>query len=164
MKRSILFFIVFIFISLAANKEINAQIMSCNGTITCIGGADAWQSIHEKGTTAYSGNLGTETLKLTVDGKIAAQEMIITLDDWSDFVFKPDYNLMDLNSLESFIILNKHLPGLPKASSVEKDGIEVGNMQKILLQKIEELTLYIIELKKENQEIKKSINNKKVKK
>jgi hypothetical protein len=112
------------------------------------------------GDLNYSGSLPTILPKLSVDGSIVAKEMIITVSDWSDFVFKPDYKLMDLNSLESFIILNKHLPGLPNATSVAKDGIEVGNMQKILLQKIEELTLYVIELKKDNEEIKKKLENK----
>jgi hypothetical protein len=110
------------------------------------------------GTNLYGGSLGSEDLKLSVEGKIAAQEMIITLDDWPDFVFNHGYQLMDLNLLESFIKTNKRLPGLPNASSVEKNGIEVGNMQKILLQKIEELTLYMIELKKENEVLKNKID------
>ncbi len=86
---------------------------------------------------------------LSVDGKIVTEEIVITLDDWSDFVFNDSYNLMPLNQLENSIKKNKHLPGIPSSEEVIKNGIELGEMQAKLLQKIEELTLYIIQLQKE---------------
>jgi hypothetical protein len=66
-----------------------------------------------------------------------------------------------INDLEKFIKTNRHLPGIPNAEEVANNGIELGDMQARMLQKIEELTLYIIELKKENEEIKKMVNTKK---
>jgi hypothetical protein len=64
---------------------------------------------------------------------------------WSDYVFNDDYKLRSLSSLESFIKQNKHLPEVPSAKEVEEKGISVGDNQALLLKKIEELTLYVIE-------------------
>jgi hypothetical protein len=66
---------------------------------------------------------------------------------------------MDINELESSIKANGHLPGIPSAQQVKENGVSVGEMQKQMMQKIEELTLYIIQLKKENDEIKNELNS-----
>jgi len=79
------------------------------------------------------------------------------LSDWSDFVFNEDYHLKPLNEIEEFIKINKHLPEIPSAKEVEANGVALGEMQAKLLQKVEELTLYMIELKKENDTIKKKL-------
>ena len=64
-------------------------------------------------------------------------------------MFLKDYGLRSLSDLKSFIELNKHLPDIPPASEIEKNGLELGDMQKRLTQKVEELTLYILQLKEE---------------
>ena len=69
--------------------------------------------------------------------------------------FEDKYKLSPLNEVEKFIKRNGHLPGIPSAAEVEKEGVELGSMDAKLLQKIEELTLYMIELKKENDRIAK---------
>ena len=69
--------------------------------------------------------------------------------NWSDFVFKKDYKLMSLNNLETYVKANSHLPEIPSAAEVAKDGIDVAGMDAKLLQKIEELTLYVIQQQKE---------------
>ena len=69
--------------------------------------------------------------------------------------------MASLDSVEAFINEKKHLPGIPSATTVEKEGHDLGEMQKAMLQKIEELTLYVIELKKENAEIKKQLKKQK---
>jgi hypothetical protein len=97
-------------------------------------------------------------MKLSVDGGIAAKEVVIEMTGWADYVFEDDYNLMDLNELESSIKANGHLPGIPSAQHVKENGIAVGEMQKQMMQKIEELTLYVIQLKKENDAIKQELN------
>ena len=74
--------------------------------------------------------------------------------NWSDFVFNNDYQLMPLNKVESYVKENKHLPEIPSASDVTKDGIDVASMDAKLLQKIEELTLYVIQQQKEIDELK----------
>lgn len=67
---------------------------------------------------------------------------------WADFVFKSDYKLKPLKSVETFIKKNGHLPDVPSAEKVAKEGFDVADTQRLLLQKIEELTLYIIQQEK----------------
>ncbi|MBM2817345.1 MAG: hypothetical protein HW421_4107, partial [Ignavibacteria bacterium] len=103
------------------------------------------------GTGYYTGDLPTNCYnRLSVDGQIVALDIIVTLSPWSDFVFDKNYNLMELPELEKLIRQNGHLPGIPSAKEVKEKGVNVGEMQAKLLQKIEELTLYVIDLKKQN--------------
>lgn len=74
--------------------------------------------------------------------------------DWKDYVFDKDYKLRTLDEVEDFIKIYKHLPEIPSAEEVVRDGIDVQTMDAKLLQKIEELTLYVIELKKEINQLK----------
>jgi hypothetical protein len=87
------------------------------------------------------------THKLSVNGGIRAKEVVVNTG-WSDFVFDDDYDLMSLPKLEKYILSNNHLPDIPDAAEVEKNGISLGDMDAKLLQKIEELSLYLIELNK----------------
>ena len=82
---------------------------------------------------------------------------LLNSSDWADYVFKPDYQLMPLNEVQSFIAKNGHLPNVPSAEEVAEAGIDVAKMDAKLLEKIEELTLYMIELKKENEVLKDKI-------
>ncbi len=98
--------------------------------------------------------------KLVVDGTICAKEMRVSLSGapcWSDHVFGQNYNLRTIDEVEQFIKNNKHLPDIPSVNEVEANGIELGVMQAKLLKKIEELTLYVIELKKDNEQLKKEV-------
>jgi hypothetical protein len=85
--------------------------------------------------------------RLTVDGAIIAKEILVTVDSWADDVFEPDYKLMPLDSLERFIKEYKHLPLIPSEDQVKQEGIDMASMNAALLRKIEELTLYVIDLK-----------------
>lgn len=109
-----------------------------------------------------TGNVGIGTLtpseKLAVNGNIRAKKIIVETG-WSDYVFADDYKLKSLNELASFIKQHKHLPDVPSAKEVEKSGISVGENQALLLKKIEELTLYIIEMKKINDSQEKKIES-----
>jgi hypothetical protein len=67
---------------------------------------------------------------------------------WPDFVFEKDYKLLSLNEVEQYIVKNQHLPNMPSAAEVEANGVNLGEMNALLLQKVEELTLYIIQLEK----------------
>ena len=94
--------------------------------------------------------------KFAVKGKMIAEEIVVKLHgNWPDFVFKKEYGLMSLEDVECFIKENSHLPTMPSASEVEEAGIPLGEMNAKLLQKVEELTLYVIELKKEIDILKK---------
>ncbi|MDQ7950163.1 MAG: tail fiber protein, partial [Cellulomonas sp.] len=101
-------------------------------------------------TTSGSIGIGTPSPdeKLTVNGKIHAKEIRVDATGLPDYVFEADYQLPSLRETEAFIKKNKHLPEVPSAASVEKNGLELGEMNKILLKKIEELTLHLIEKEK----------------
>ncbi|MDH7459628.1 hypothetical protein QEG73_00005, partial [Chitinophagaceae bacterium 26-R-25] len=77
---------------------------------------------------------------------------------WADYVFEPSYKLPALDSIAAFIGKNKHLPEIPSASAIEKDGQDVGEIQKQLLKKIEELTLYVIEQNKQIMQLQKEVS------
>ncbi|MGJ1458001.1 MULTISPECIES: hypothetical protein [Sphingobacterium] len=82
--------------------------------------------------------------RLDIVGTARAHEIRVNTQKTADFVFEPDYQLPDLDSVKMFIQENKHLPGIPSAKQMEKEGVNVGNLQIDLLQKIEELTLHLI--------------------
>ena len=107
------------------------------------------------------GNVGIGTSspssKLSVNGKIGCKEVEVTLTGWSDFVFAEDYQLRTLEEVEAYIKENNHLPDVPSEKEVLENGVNVGEMNSTLLRKIEELTLYMIELKKENEQMKAQI-------
>jgi hypothetical protein len=104
-----------------------------------------------------AGNVGigtdNPTYKLSVRGNIRSNEVVVETG-WADYVFADDYKLISLEDVESFIRQNKHLPNIPSAAEIEKNGLHVGDVQKRMMEKIEELTLYVIELKKEIEQLK----------
>ncbi len=110
-------------------------------------------------TLRHDGNVGigtteTGTHKLAVDGTIGAREIKVEAGAWSDFVFNKDYDLKDLEEVENYIKVNNHLPDIPSEQEVKENGIQLGEMDAKLLQKIEELTLYMIEINKEVKSLK----------
>jgi hypothetical protein len=111
----------------------------------------------------HYGNLGIGTTnpteRLSVNGNIRAKKLIISQQNWSDYVFAKGYKLRSLAEVENYFKTNQHLPDVPSAKEVVSKGINVGDTQALLLKKIEELTLYVIELKKENMTIKNEFEN-----
>jgi len=109
------------------------------------------------------GNVGigtniTNGYKLAVAGKIIAQEMrIVHTVPESDYVFKPDYQLMPLKELQTFIKANNHLPEVPSAAEFKENGYSIGTMDDLLLRKIEELTLYILQQQQEIERLKQIV-------
>lgn len=96
---------------------------------------------------------------LSVDGKVMCEEIKVqTSSNWPDYVFDENYKLPSLYTLEKSIKTNKHLPGIPSAIQVNKEGILVGDMQTKMVEKIEELTLYIISLQKQIDALQKQGN------
>ncbi len=91
--------------------------------------------------------------KLSVDGKVVCEELLVQLSPWPDYVFNSDYDLKPLSEVATYIEENNRLPGIPAAEEIETEGLNVGEMQKLMMEKIEELTLYMINLQQENIEL-----------
>ncbi|MEO8149938.1 MAG: hypothetical protein ABI723_20025 [Bacteroidia bacterium] len=132
---------------------------------TASGSANFWAG-YFNGTT-YTSSLRVGTTNgasgyiVSVGGKVICEELKVQLEgSWPDYVFDKGYSLMPLEELKNNLNENKHLPGLPSAKTVEADGgYHVGEMQKKLLEKVEELTLYVIKLNDENKDLRKEIES-----
>lgn len=104
--------------------------------------------------------IGTTTpkAKLAVNGNILAKEIKIKTDiSVPDYVFEETYSLPSLSSIESYVKKHKHLPEVPSAKDIERDGLDVAEMNLLLLKKVEELTLHLIEKEKEIEIIKNTL-------
>lgn len=101
--------------------------------------------------------IGTDAAQknLSVNGNVKTRKLTVTQTNWPDYVFDSAYQLKPLQQVEQFIQQNKHLPEVPSAVAVSNEGVDVGNNQALLLKKIEELTLYIIQQNKELEAVKK---------
>ncbi len=140
------------------------------GTESFVGRLTLWARGNNGTIILDAGKVGigtteTGTHKLAVEGTIGAREIKVEVGAWSDFVFNTDYKLKNLEEVESYIVENNSLPDIPSEQEVRENGIQLGEMDAKLLQKIEELTLYMIEmnkeienLKEENRILKKQIN------
>lgn len=120
----------------------------------------SWNEIYHSGNIntlkeaiANSGNIGIGTIapqeKLSVNGKIRAHEIKVETTNWPDYVFDPAYQLIPLKELENYIKVNKHLPQMPTAEQVVANGIQLGEMNNLLVKKVEELTLHLIDKDKQ---------------
>ncbi len=95
---------------------------------------------------------------LAVDGKIISEEVRVELSgDWPDYVFQDNYILKPLEKVQEEIKELGHLPGMPSAEQVENEGFELGDMQRRLLEKVEELTLYVLQLNQDNKELSRQV-------
>jgi hypothetical protein len=158
--------------------DINGDIILVKDSLGTSGGVAAsspWQSIannriqNTNTGAVVIGGLNTSNLpgnyKLFVKSGILTEEVRIAAEgslEWADYVFAKSYRLRSLKEVERYIKENSHLPGVPSASEVAKNGVNVAEIEAKLLEKIEELTLYMIEMKKENTIMKKeNINMKK---
>jgi len=114
--------------------------------------------INTKNLVNSVGGANTSAYSLYVKGGILTEELRVRTG-WADYVFAADYNLMPLNMVANYISENGHLPNVPSAEQVANEGIEVGDMTRIQQEKIEELTLYIIALEKQLQELDKKVDH-----
>ncbi|SDP94757.1 hypothetical protein SAMN05428975_3990 [Mucilaginibacter sp. OK268] len=105
-----------------------------------------------------TGNTGNN--KLAVGGGIIAEAVTVKLQaNWPDYVFKKDYQLPSLQEVKAYIDQNQHLPEIPSEQQIAKDGLNLGEMNKLLMKKMEEMTLYMIEAKEEINELKKQVQD-----
>lgn len=118
----------------------------------------AQMTLLQNGAVCIGSMTGATGYKLNVAGKIMAEEIRVqSYAAWPDYVFKPGYSLTPLPTLEKQINLLGHLPNMPDAATIEKEGITLGDMQTRMMEKIEELTLYIIQVDKDNKLLKEEI-------
>ncbi|MDB5088034.1 MAG: hypothetical protein JWR09_2028 [Mucilaginibacter sp.] len=90
------------------------------------------------------GTSDTHGYQFAVNGNIHSKQVNVDLTNWPDYVFQKDYALKPLSEVKAYIDQNQHLPDVPTATEVEKNGLNLGEMNKVLVQKVEELTLYLI--------------------
>ncbi len=115
----------------------------------------ASQTLSVNGKLAIGTNHVPNDYHLAVKGNIIAEKVLVKLqENWPDYVFDQNYSLRSLYDIESYILSHKHLPNIPSAKEIKEEGVDVGTMNAKLLEKIEELTLYMIQLKKENEALK----------
>lgn len=100
---------------------------------------------------------GLQTFKVETDGMIRGRRMKLDLNTWADYVFEPTYKLMPLSEVETFVKKEKHLPNVPSEQELKAEGADVMEMNRILMEKVEELTLYLIQQNKNTEELKKQL-------
>jgi hypothetical protein len=135
-----------------------SNIVYSNGAIMT-GNVSTTQSLSVGSSAIISGTVQIGTTKpvtsaytpfmLSVAGNLVAQNVQVETTDWADYVFDKSYNLPPLSDIETYISQNKHLPEIPSECEVIEKGVNLGEMNKLLLQKVEELTLYMIQQQKE---------------
>ncbi len=123
-----------------------------------IGYIDPWLTV-KSGTGRVGIGTTNPQSELAVDGTITCKEVEVTLNGWADFVFEDEYELPNLKEVKQFIDEHKHLPNIPSEAEVLEKGVGLSSMQVNLLQKVEELTLYVIQLNEENEELRLRIAN-----
>jgi len=129
-----------------------------NGDWALSVGGDRLVVTNAQGNVLINKSTQTNTIyKLDVNGSVRANELVVNTSG-ADFVFEDKYKLRSLDEVESFIKANKHLPEVPSAKVMSEEGMKVAELNTTLLQKVEELTLYLIEMKKENESLKERLN------
>jgi len=138
--KKVFLMIVFITISILLNAQTKRLIIDSTGNV-------AYNDSKLKSDGGSSVSLDAKYICL-MNGWARIQRLEIKANVWSDFVFKSEFKLKSLKDVEDFINKNQHLPDVPSETEVKTKGIDVATMNAILLQKIEELTLYVIEQNK----------------
>jgi len=141
----------------SANYQSDLQFYTGDGTSTFQDEANVRMTI------SHSGNVGIGTenpdQKLTVNGTVHSSAVIVnTSIPIPDYVFKSSYNLLSLAEVKTYIDKNHHLPDVPSAAQIDKNGLNLGDMNTVLLKKVEELTLYLIEKDKQVEALQKQID------
>lgn len=157
---------IFIGYNAAKNETASNKLYIANSATTTpliYGDFSAkYVTIGDVSPTLRSQGVATGGYNLLVKGGILTEKIKVALasvgTDWADYVFEDTYSLMSLEEVEKFTKINKHLPNVPSAEQMVSSGLDVAQTSKIFMEKIEELTLYVIELNKEIQSLKEVTN------
>ena len=137
-------------IGTVGNYTFNVQ-----GTTRITGALTLGSNLQAAGNGTIGGSLRVGNgFFVDAAGNMKVQHLRVTTTDWPDYVFGADHSLMTLPEWERYIAAHGHLPEMPSAAEAEQEGVELGEMNRLLLQKVEELTLYIIDLQKQLNELK----------
>lgn len=141
-------------------NTINVTTSSAGTTTTT--GSSVWTE--NNSIASYDGKVGIGTsspgnYELAVNGEIRAKEIKVETANWPDYVFENTYVLPSLEDVQQHIVQNGHLPNIPSAFEIQKNGLELGEMNRLLLEKIEEIMLYTIQQQKEIDVLKLQIQN-----
>lgn len=140
------------------NFNLLRSLVGDGGKITIRNGPSGIY-ISEDGHTNVGTGAKPTGYRLSVEGKAIATEFTaLPFASWPDYVFAEDYKLKPLAEVKQFIAENKHLPNIPVAAEIEKNGIQLGDMSKRLMEKVEELTLYLIQLDEKNIKLQQQVD------
>lgn len=148
--------------------DLRVNVSDDNGDDRFVIGTTFWEDglFHPYFIVQSNGRVGIGTQavgdeRLAVNGKIRAKEVKVESQNWDtpwpDYVFDKNYDLGSLPQLEQYIQKNHHLPEMPSQARIANEGVELGETSKLLLKKIEELTLHLIKMDKENKQLKASL-------
>jgi hypothetical protein len=134
--------------------SIGLNLIATGADISMQTGAPALPTLVIKNNGNVGIGITAPQNKLDVNGTIHSKSVLVNLTGWSDYVFKKDYKLTPLAEVKNYIAQYQHLPEIPSEPELMKKGLDVGEMNKLLMKKVEELTLYAIEQEKQQTELK----------
>ena len=153
---------------IGAVNEFNTQLfvnrnfikaLSVFNTVTNTNGEETFV-VYGDGRSAIGSSYVAPGYKLAVNGKIITEEVVVQLrSNWPDYVFEKSYKLKSLSEIEDFIQQNNHLENIPTASEIEKNGVSIGSLVSKQMEKIEELTLYLIQQQKQIEALQKEVKS-----
>jgi hypothetical protein len=135
-----------------AARGVIAEFVAVALVLASCGAGRGWESTDDGLHTSERVGIGTAKpqAELAVKGLVVAEEVKVTVEGWADYVFAPGYELRSLDELERYTQANRRLPGIPSAREVASGGVDLGASQRALLERLEETTLYLFELKRES--------------
>ncbi|MGF6849639.1 hypothetical protein QFZ51_004874 [Chitinophaga sp. W3I9] len=135
-----------------------ANLYFSNMNLDGSGGANYFMAADgNTGNMSIGSSSPSPNYKLTVEGTLGARRVKVQQGAWADYVFHPDYQLPSLQEVEHFVTTEKHLEGIPSEKEVVEKGLDLGEFDQQLLKKVEELTLYIIQLNKNVERLNKQV-------
>lgn len=135
---------------------IKPFVLQANGAMDIHNGTDRIFHLGTEGSLELKSG-GLQTFKVETNGMIRGRRMKLDLNTWADYVFEPTYQLMPLSEVETFVKKEKHLPNVPSEKELVANGADVMEMNKILMEKVEELTLYLIQQNKNTEVLKQEL-------
>jgi hypothetical protein len=141
------------------NSTLNSTpfLLKANGDMVINNGVQDIFHLYSNGVLSLRGDNSDENFRVETSGLVRCRKIKVDSEIWPDYVFESDYSLMPLEKLEKYIEENNHLPNVSNQETMVKEGIDLGEMNLKLMEKVEELTLYMIQQNKELKKLKKEV-------